>query len=841
MLTESTVLLVWTSQSPELLAEQLELHEVFVESTPLDDVERTLPVVGPDLLVHVGREGVERVVALLADQTGARRVRLALVAPRASLEELRKLDRSLVLSVLPDDLPPKMLVERIAALARRSGGAALATASPRPAVPRPAALPRPVPAPAPAPVAIKSAAGAALPSGSAKRVALIDDDVTRADIVGTALRERGFAVKLLPTDTDRVRWPHLRQFAPEVLVTDGADRPPYGWLERLRTDAELQAVRLVTVPYGQIFAETAGIATLAPLLDRISHLGLPGSSASLEDEDDRPTLIADDDRPTLVATDEHRAELEASAAPAREQRSASAEVTASSEGERESGAPVSIDDIESILPEPLDSDRPSEDLPTVPFGLPTQELLAAARASQSFKVEPSPAGGASDVETPEVPQSQDVDSLLDSLERASLEAAGAGTSTDGPVSVSPASLVEGRVAAWHESSNDSSGVAAPSGVGPAGAAESDAALAISAVKDTKRGESTAATHALVGPPLREKQGSAGRWLGLGAAALLVVAGGYWMVRERGASVGASTAAAVSEVATSAATPEKPPSAPGSAAPPANAANSPKSETTAAEPGVSQAPWRVAEKTELTRCERQVGDYASLPETDVEQASRSWEKARSALLLGDLEKARDLMCRAVLMHPESLALEGLAETYLTLGSPEQAKLWVDAAIRLRPDRQKTRELLGDIENQRGRVDESRDLWVKTFALAPDDQKTLDWLAKKLVGEAQGALRAGSTHRAEILYRRAATLSGSNADAPAGLARLALKAGNQEQAGRWVTVAVDRTPGHSDALVVQGDLALARGDSESARQTYQRALEKNPFNRTALEQLARLDRK
>jgi tetratricopeptide (TPR) repeat protein len=257
--------------------------------------------------------------------------------------------------------------------------------------------------------------------------------------------------------------------------------------------------------------------------------------------------------------------------------------------------------------------------------------------------------------------------------------------------------------------------------------------------------------------------------------------------------------------------------------------------------VSEAPWRVQEKTELTRCDRQVASYAELPATDVGQASRSWEKARSALLLGDLEKARDLMCRAVLMHPESMALEGLAEIYLTLGSPEQAKLWVETALRLRPERQKTRELLGDIENQRGRLSESREIWVKALSLVPEDQKTLDWLSKKLVDEAQGALRAGSAHRAELLYRRSATLSTSNADAPAGLARLSLKAGNQEQAARWVKVALERAPGHSDAQVVQGDLALARGDSESARQSYQSALEKNPFNRNALEQLARLDRK
>ncbi len=913
MLTESTVLLVWTSQSPDWLVEQLDQADVFVESCPLSDFERTLTVVGPDLVLHVGREGAEQVVAALEKLPASGRVRVVFVAPRSEMEALRRLDRTIVVSVLPEEMAPTLLVERVVQLANRNAGAELAL-SPRPVVPRPAAQPRTLPHASPAPRVGGGVTGGVAPGDGPKRLLLVEDDITRADAVGAALRERGFAVHVAPLDTGSVRWALVSRFAPEVLIVDGGDRPPHGWLERLREDVELRSVRLVTVPYGQVFEESTGAPRLAPLLDRLARVKLPSSSGSLDDEDeddDRPTLIVEENRPTLVADDAKRAQLEAAARssveppPSPEADLVAALAAVNPElGQPELGKKVeSLDAIASLAPDALESEAPREDseLPTMPLAVPALDLfLLEDSARRSFTnevapvvphaaqndaqgaLEPAPPGARGSAESPANEESRNAEtqntdeSLGLGLDDASSELASSDIASTPLVppelmpsdrasspDVAPSASFSDRT-----SSPDFVSVASPSdetsspgvvsaalpsdrGATPyveAGASLSDTAssphvephvsppdveVPFRVSTTSVELESVGASTTEAGPALTPEPAPKSRallWLGGALLAAGALAGGLWGLLESDTVVSVESAL-----------PQHADQGEASGAEAAEPVGAKAVEEGAAASAVSPAssPWRTPENPAVPRCERPLGDYAALPERNVEQASRSWEKARNALLLGDMERARDLMCRAVLMHSESLALEGLAELYLTLEAPEQAKVWVDAALELRPDRQKTRELLGDIENQLGRVDESRAVWVAAFSLGSKDQKTHDWLAKKLVIEAEEALRSGGIHRAVLLFRRAATLSAINADAPAGLARVAFRSERLEHAAGWAALALERVPGHADALVVQGDLALGRGDESAARQRYLQALEKNPSHRLALEQLARLD--
>jgi Tfp pilus assembly protein PilF len=763
MTTESTVLLVHTNEPPQGLVEGLEKRGVFVETAHADDFESTLTVVGPDLVLHSGSMAADAVVAVLAKTPKATRVRLAVLSERAALENMRRLDRGVVVSVLPNDLPEKTLIDRIVLLANRKG---LAAAS---VVPRPLASVRPqvtegsVIVPWPLLGAAPQGAGAR----GAKRVVLVDDDVMRADAFAVTLRKRGYEVQIVPPDPGRTRWLLLRRFGPDILVTDRG-RPPHAWLEHLQGDEQLAATPQVAVPYLRLFDETSGGVRAISFVDRIEGRAVTASvppPAEADDEHNRPTLIAGDeeDRPTLVVDDSHRQALDAAAR----------------------------------TPPPPPAAPP-------PPAMPPPSLAAAKPAAQPHANETA-------VESllPEsVAEVDDVDEIED------LDAPG----SERPASQKPAPAAAERVAVTSLPGTSLASLAAAAGEPSSPPSEKTGDVGVLSVPGA--------------PPLREEPSSGkARWLLVGAGVLLIGGAAFALKGRFASAPGAAASVAAPTVA--AATPAPSAQAKGSEVKSKEAAAS----VQPARPEPSTNPWVNPDDESVPRCERQ-GEYASLPEGDAAQASRTLDKARSVLVLGDWSQSRDLMCRAVLMDPQSLALEGLAESYLTLHAPQQAKLWSDKALAARPERVRTLEIVGDVENQVGSLDASRAHLIKALGVPAEDQKSLDYVAESLVKEAASALSAKNPTRAEVLYRRAATLSPTNASAPAGVARTLLIVGRNEQAALWVNVAVERSSSHPDVLVAQGDLAFSRGDTKTARELYERVLAEKPNHYIARLQLARV---
>ncbi len=760
MTTESTVLLVHTNEPPQGLVEGLEKRGVFVETAHADDFESTLKVVGPDLVLHSGSKAADAVVAVLAKTPKATRVRLAVLSERAALENMRRLDRGVVVSVLPSDLPEKTLIDRIVLLANRKG---LAAAS---VVPRPLASVRPqvtegsviVPWP------LLSAASHGADAKAGKRVVLVDDDVMRADAFAVTLRKRGYEVQIVPPDPGRTRWLLLRRFGPDVLVTDRG-RPPHAWLEHLQGDEQLAATPQVAVPYLRLFDETSGGVRAISFVDRIEGRAVSASvppPAEADDEHNRPTLVAgdDEDRPTLVVDDSHRKALEEAAR----------------------------------TPPPPPAAPP-------PPAMPPPSLAAKPQAH--------PIETAVESLLPDsVAEVDDVDEIED------LDAPG----SERPTSQRPAPTAAERVAVTSLPGTSLASLAAASGEPSSPRSEKTGEVGVLSVPGA--------------PPLREEPSSSkARWLLLGAGVLLIGGAAYALKGRFAVAPSAVASAATPTVA--AATPASSAQAKGTEEKSKDAA----AKVQPARPEPSTNPWVNPEDETVPRCERQ-GEYASLPEGDAAQASRTLDKARSVLVLGDWSQSRDLMCRAVLMDPQSLALEGLAESYLTLHAPQQAKLWSDKALAARPERVRTLEIVGDVENQVGSLDASRTHLIKALGVPAEDQKSLDYVAESLVKEAASALSAKNPTRAEVLYRRAATLSPTNASAPAGVARTLLIVGRNEQAALWVNVAVERSSTHPDVLVAQGDLAFSRGDTKTARELYERVLAEKPNHYIARLQLARV---
>lgn len=690
MNTESTVLLVSTREVPAHLPADLEAAGVFVETTGLNELSQVFEVTCPDLIVHWGAEGFDDVAVFAAKGPEAKRVRMVVVAERSKLSEVRKANRSVVASVLADDMPGKALVERIVSLARRSSQNSQVVANPLVAAKsisngaRPLAITRP-PARAPltqlsslrptpslarqpevradqrplftdddvtriATVNIPTRSKTAPPT-TATRIALVDDDVTRGAALAAALQERGFVVQLYPHDPERTRWALLRSFAPEAVVVNSAAEKPV-WLELLRADAHLQKAEVIPAAYDRLFDENSGRLHMGSLL---AHLTLPAGTSSPHASGDSTQAAAPGFAPLGLGQGEgHRNQLSSDSGFASVEADEILEVQAEDDEENRPTLVVDTPDItwgEGPPPPALPggSVRPTPPRPPRPSNVPFPETAAVGSAPLK-----QPKRGRRAI-------------LLTLVALAAVGAVGGFL--------------------WQKNN---------------------------ARRPTQRVAS--------GPAIARPLGA-----------------------PRGAEDGAPAPAATPGAGTAAAAAVSAPRGPADL-------------------------WTSADDPASKTCEEQIGHEVALPKGDVAQSIIYWDRARDALVLGDVGVAQINLCRAVFIHSKTFAVEALAETYVNSGSPRQAKRWVEEAMINRPGRPKTLELLGDVESRLGHVEEARKAWAQALHVPADDQKKLDAVAKQQVVEGQQALRAGSLVRAETLFRRAAGLSPINTEAAEGLSRV-----------------------------------------------------------------------
>jgi tetratricopeptide (TPR) repeat protein len=250
-------------------------------------------------------------------------------------------------------------------------------------------------------------------------------------------------------------------------------------------------------------------------------------------------------------------------------------------------------------------------------------------------------------------------------------------------------------------------------------------------------------------------------------------------------------------------------------------------------------WVVPPDKPVQTCEELVTNLEELKPGGIQQATLSWNRARQKMMLGDLDAAHVLMCEAVLIHPESLALEGLASLLVTKRAPEKAQRWLDLALEARPDRTKTLEIQGDIYSLQGRIDEAKKALADSLKISVDNQKTLEAVAENVVAEAELQLKGGATAQAELLYRRAIAMSPNNATAAAGMAASHAASGTAEGAQLWAERTLSLDDGNPVALVVQAALATEGGDDDRAIELCKRALKRDPVYAPAHQLLKNLE--
>ena len=803
MAEELTVLLVSAIEPDENLVAQLEKQGVFAEQCLPEELSNMLALVEPSLVVQLGAPGAAEVTELLKTTSNVRRVRLVIVAARKEIPELRKLDRAVVVSLLATDIAPSVVATRISMLARKGPG----KTDPPPDV---AELPHP-PAPPGPPRAV-----------SKKPLNPISNP---ASPLGPGTLEKPAAKKTLP----RAAPPPAAGAAPSPggQAADHGDKTPIPAARKRSSSTSDQeetppepapaSIDVVAVSLKDAKPRLAladGDISRADLIAcALREAGISARLVPLEAAATRWRLLRSF-RPNILLADSNalqgkgRVWYQLFQADEELRRAKVVSIPFERLFNEETGS-VNLRTLIPQIPQlsraslpPVDDEDEDEDedeRPTLihePADGPSDkdsddtDRLNFAEAPPEFEDET---------------QAFDMSNLASEVDAkfAAQAAQSAASETKSPAT-EPAPI-EARV------NTD------PAAIGRS------APLSLAQLPPIEEppSEQSLSTSTISNHPPEKRSG---RWL-LVAAALLV-AGGVLFAWKKGA-LDARVPAPTSQAAPI--TEPPPVKAPAPVAPVVEK----KPELTE-----EQKRWFLPEQEPVPTCTELVPNLDELSKGGIQQATLSWDRARKTMVLGDLEKAQVFMCEAALIHPESLALEGLAGLYVSKRAPNQAMEWTKKALAIRPDRRKTQELEGDVLSLLGRPAEARAKWIEALKI-DDKQKTLDLIAAQYVTDAEFQLKGGAVSRAERLYRRAATLSPENAEAAAGLASAFFAADNVVAAKAWADHALSIKPGFSKALVVQADLLNATGEKEKALALYQEILKTDPGNARAHQQIFKLE--
>jgi len=194
-------------------------------------------------------------------------------------------------------------------------------------------------------------------------------------------------------------------------------------------------------------------------------------------------------------------------------------------------------------------------------------------------------------------------------------------------------------------------------------------------------------------------------------------------------------------------------------------------------GMSQAEVDALFKVEdanLASCEQMlVGWEAPLPmieEDRPKQGAIHRRQAQAHLVAGEPMQALRDLCKSATIDPAGAGTETLANVYLSQRSLEHAETWAKRFLADNARSESGRELLGDIENQRGKVAEARAAWLAVLGIDASKVGTMREVARHYVQDATSAMGASDLSQAERKLRRALTLDPTNTSAALLLSRV-----------------------------------------------------------------------
>lgn len=247
------------------------------------------------------------------------------------------------------------------------------------------------------------------------------------------------------------------------------------------------------------------------------------------------------------------------------------------------------------------------------------------------------------------------------------------------------------------------------------------------------------------------------------------------------------------------------------------------------------PWVVEDTSQVKGCEELIQNLAELKKLGADQGNISWANARKALVLGNLEEAHQYLCEASLLHPDGLAVEGLVELLLSKHAASKAQTWMTKALAARPERRKTLDLQGDLLSQLGKADDAKATWAQALKIDIKDEKSLASFGTHYDQEGENFIHNENWAKAELMFRRAATLNPKSASAAAHLGHTFLRQGYLELANVWAEKSIELQPEFGPALVIKADIAFEKKDLAAALPLYKQALKTDPGNARAHQQV------
>lgn len=814
MVEDLTVLLVGDDEPDEKLVEQLEKKNLAVEISAKNELGSLLALVEPHIVVHIGKDGAEETVNLLKETEEVRRVRLIVLADRDDLTDLRKLDRSVVVSLLATDIAPSVVAARVLMLAKKGPEkslrppSAVAKPPPKEAAPAKRAVARKVDAPAVQPPKV---------------------ELPRA----TSLKQKPPTAKKTPSPAP-----------PEVQVSppDSKSEPHHAPVAPVEQPLQGDAPRAPALSESDL--PTMAVDVTIPLAAR------PSSAAPR-------VILADDDvtRADLIACALRNARVETRVVPLDAARTHWALVRQFAPN-IVMGDGTALKTTGQVWLQLFQADQALRQakLVAVPFErvcrlddgtvnlrtliphIPqlSGQLDTAGKPTRAPSLPAEPAPLLAPAPAPEAPlpfQDDDPDEferltvarpIDEPLPTEASRSRLPDLPSPAPAAGTPAAPVVDDAApisirSYHPE-------------GPRPIFDSLAPSPGPQESDTPRTPAATESPALVP---RKKSRTTMKVL---LVALTVGAAGAGVWFANGKKLPEPVASLLH-------LPSK--SEPTQASPKELAAAKPAQELPPPEPPVDEEPKLTPEQIlwgvpgeQAPECEGLVENLEELKVGGIQQAAVSLGRARQAMVRGQLDEALKLMCEAVLVHPESLALEELSALYLAKGSPEQALTWYEKAVALRADRPRTLELGGDIHTFLGNIEDAKAAYLKSLRVTEDDVKTHQAVSKQFVEQAERQFKSGVFDNATLLYRRAAVLDLDNADAYAGLASTSAAEGNAEAAERWAEKTLSIDEGHHVALIVIAALATEEGEIARAKEMTNKALERNPNYLPAHQLLQRL---
>ncbi len=234
------------------------------------------------------------------------------------------------------------------------------------------------------------------------------------------------------------------------------------------------------------------------------------------------------------------------------------------------------------------------------------------------------------------------------------------------------------------------------------------------------------------------------------------------------------------------------------------------------------------------CGRWINDKQP-PLPQPHQAKSAWRMARKAVQVGDMVKAEELLCVSVVMDPAGPGAEGLIRFHFSQNNIDAATNWAQWAYAKHPSDPEVKQLLADVRNRQGRLDEARALLHDAMNVSAADIRVIRQVARKYTNAGYKALRALDPGQGERLFRRAVTLDGNNALAHAGLAEVSLRGGELQIAEKHAATAVRLDATCFEAQLALGDVHAENKHPELAKRAWLEAARLRPTSREARRRL------